>query len=167
MKIEKSSADTVVTNKKTGYSLKGAEYGVYTKADCKSGRIAVLKTASDGVSQKIELKSGTYYVKEIKAPPGYALDSKIHTVKISSEETTVLKLKDKPQMNPVEILLEKIDADTKKNEPQGNATLQGAQFTVKFYGGLWEEKYRPRKIRGETIAYMGVPNRSGWHLQIF
>ena len=38
---------------------------------------------------------------------------------------------------------------TNQNKPQGSATLQGAQFTVKYYAGLWEADKDPAAI-GKT-----------------
>lgn len=42
---------------------------------------------------------------------------------------------DQPQMDTIDLLVRKVDADTDKSKPQGNATLKGAEFTVKFYDG--------------------------------
>lgn len=153
LQIKKSSANPVITDGNSCYSFEGAEFGVYTNANGVSGSVGTLVTGKNGVSQEIELDAGTYYVKEIKAPPGYALDSTIHTVTVTAGEKalTTLAVKDKPQMNPLEILLEKVDADTKRNEPQGSATLKGARFRVKFYGGLWKKDVNPAEVGEKPI----------------
>ena len=52
-------------------------------------------------------------------------------------------------MDLVGILLGKVDAETNQNKPQGSATLQGAQFTVKYYAGLWEANKDPATL-GKT-----------------
>ena len=42
-------------------------------------------------------------------------------------------MKDYPQSDPVSILLGKVDKDTTQNMPQGSASLEGAEFTIKYY----------------------------------
>ena len=44
-----------------------------------------------------------------------------------------MDVKDYPQSDPVAILLGKIDRDTTQNMPQGSASLEGAEFTIKYY----------------------------------
>ena len=48
------------------------------------------------------------------------------------------EFKDYPQSDPIGILLGKIDKETNKNKPQGSASLAGAEFTVKYYKGLYD-----------------------------
>ena len=66
------------------------------------------------------------------------MDPITYTVTVSAGSTAVLSCTDLPQMDPVGVLLGKIDAETNKNKPQGSASLEGAQFTVKFYDGLYD-----------------------------
>ena len=47
-----------------------------------------------------------------------------------------MKVKDLPQLDPVGVLLGKIDKETNQNKPQGSASLEGAEFTVKYYQTL-------------------------------
>lgn len=148
LKLQKSSANQEVTGENSCYSFEGAEFGVYTNANGVSGKVGTLVTGKDGISQTLELDAGTYYIKELKAPPGYALDDTIREVTVTTGETApaTVSVKDKPQMNPMEILLEKVDADSGKNVPQGSATLGRAHFRVKFYGGLWEKDADPAML---------------------
>lgn len=74
-------------------------------------------------------------MKETKAPKGYALDSTAKSVTVTSGNTATVSFSDQPQMARPDLLLSKVDAETAKNQPQGSATLKGAQFTVKFYDG--------------------------------
>ena len=55
-----------------------------------------------------------------------------YNVKITSNVTT-LEVTDYPQSDPVTILLGKIDKETNANKPQGSASLEGAEFTFKYY----------------------------------
>ena len=152
LSIMKKSANPEITDNNPCYSLKGAEYGVYkTEADAKADKNKV-NTLTIGKyddteknknwSNEIELEAGTYYVKETKAPKGYALSSAINKITVTSGKTTQYgtngELKDYPQSDPVGILLGKVDKETNKNKPQGSASLANAEFTVKYYKGLYD-----------------------------
>lgn len=152
LSIMKKSANPDITDNNPCYSLKGAEYGVYkTEADAKAdkNKVNTLIIGKYDNSEKyknwsneIELEAGTYYVKETKAPKGYALNSAINKITVTSGKTTQYgtnnELKDYPQSDPVGILLGKIDKETNKNKPQGSASLAGAEFTIKYYKGLYD-----------------------------
>lgn len=156
LSIMKKSANPEITDNNPCYELKGAEYGVYkTEADAKSdkSKVTSLKTKDTGLSNTVELEAGTYYLKEVTAPKGYALSSEINKVTITAGKETQFgtnnELMDYPQADPVGILLGKIDKETNKNKPQGSASLEGAEFTIKYYKGLYDED--PAKL-GQTPA---------------
>ena len=143
--IKKVSANTAITDNNSCYSLKGAEYGVYkSESDAKNNKnkVKTLTTEENGWSNTVELDEGTYYLKETKNPKGYALNSSVVKVTIKANETTQYgtnnELKDYPQSDPVGILLGKIDKETNKNKPQGSASLANAEFTIKYYKGLYD-----------------------------
>lgn len=144
--ILKKSANTDITDNNDCYSLADAVYGVYkSEADAKSdkSKVTSLKTKDTGWSNTVELEAGTYYLKEVTAPKGYALSSEINKVTITAGKETQFgtnnELMDVPQSDPVRILLGKVDKETNKNKPQGSASLEGAEFTVKYYKGLYDE----------------------------
>lgn len=144
--ILKKSANTDITDNNDCYSLADAVYGVYkSEADAKSdkSKVTSLKTKDTGWSNTVELEAGTYYLKEVTAPKGYALSSEIKKVTITAGKETQFgtnnELMDYPQNDPVNILLGKVDKETNKNRPQGSASLEGAEFTVKYYKGLYDE----------------------------
>ena len=62
-------------------------------------------TKEDGSTDPIELDAGRYYVKEVKAPKGYALDTEIYSVNVSSGNTSWVTSKDEPLFDPVAIML--------------------------------------------------------------
>ena len=95
-----------------------------------------MTTKENGESDAVTVPIGTYHVKEVTAPKGYALDKKIHTVEIKLGETYLLKVSDKPTMDPVGVLLGKIDKETNQNKPEGSLPMEGALFEVKFYAGV-------------------------------
>lgn len=143
--ILKKSANTDITDNNDCYSLADAVYGVYkSEADAKSdkSKVTSLKTKDTGWSNTVELEAGTYYLKEVTPPKGYALSSAINKITVTSGKTTQYgtngELKDYPQNDPINILLGKIDKETNKNKPQGSASLEGAEFTVKYYKGLYD-----------------------------
>ncbi|MBV4131356.1 SpaA isopeptide-forming pilin-related protein [Holdemanella biformis] len=148
--ILKKSANTDITDNNDCYSLADAVYGVYkSEADAKSdkNKVTSLKTKDTGWSNTAELEAGTYYLKEVTAPKGYALSSEINKVTITAGKETQFgtnnELMDYPQSDPVSILLGKVDKETNKNKPQGSASLEGAEFTVKYYKGDYAEDVDP------------------------
>lgn len=163
LSIKKTSANPAITDNNPCYSLQGAEYGVYkSEADAKANKNKV-KTLTIGKydnseknkdwSNEVELDEGTYYVKETKNPKGYALNNSVVKVSIKANENSWIgtngEFKDYPQSDPVGILLGKVDKETNKNKPQGSASLAGAEFTVKYYKGLYDSD--PAKS-GQTPA---------------
>jgi|GEM_PF-1356579 len=154
LSIMKKSANPEITDNNPCYELKGAEYGVYkTKADATNDKNKVNTLIigkyddtekNKNWSNEIELEAGTYYVKETKAPKGYALNPNAVKVVIEAGKNTWIgeesnDFVDYPQSDPVRILLGKVDKETNKNKPQGSASLAGAEFTVKYYKGLYDE----------------------------
>lgn len=164
LSIMKKSANPEITDNNPCYELKGAEYGVYkTKADATNDKNKVNTLIigkyddtekNKNWSNEIELEAGTYYVKETKAPKGYALNPNAVKVVIEAGKNTWIgeesnDFVDYPQSDPVSILLGKIDSETNKDKPQGSASLEGAEFTVKYYKGLYDED---PATKGQTPA---------------
>ncbi len=145
--LKKKSANPELTNGNSCYSLAGAEFGVYSSASLSgASRVGIFTTDANGNSNTLTLNAGTYYVRELKAPKGFAIDPATKTITVTSGKTTTIEFADLPQMDPVAILLGKVDAETNANKPQGSATMQGAQFTVKYYAGLWEANKDPSEL---------------------
>lgn len=127
--VYKASADSEITNGNSCYSLAGAVYGLYQNGI----EIARQTTNTNGYTRFNNLSTGNYDLKEITPPKGYALDKTTYPVTINSSQTTRVDVKDYPQNDPVSILLGKVDKDTTQNMPQGSASLEGAEFTIKYY----------------------------------
>ena len=62
-----------------------AKYGVYKDNTCKN-RVGEIVIGENGIGS-IKLPSGTYYVKEISAPKGYALSTKVYELKANQTVT--------------------------------------------------------------------------------
>ena len=135
--LKKTSANPAISDGNSCYSLKDAVYGVYGDSGCTDQR-ATLTTDESGNSNSVDLSPGTYWVKEISAPKGFALDAEAHQITISGGQNTTVELQDIPQTDPISIVLGKVDAETNADKPQGSASLGGAEFTVKYYDGLYD-----------------------------
>ena len=154
-KIQKSSSNATVTNGNDCYSLSGATYGVYSDKGCTKS-IATLTTNANGNTDTVELRAATYYVKETKAPKGFQLDKNVYTMTVKVNETTTLKVSDTPKVTDTLVELFKIDMETSKATPQGNASLEGAEFVWKYYDGYHTKDNLPseptRTWTTKTIA---------------
>lgn len=119
------------------YSLEGAVYTVYGNSGL-TKEVGAITTDEDGYGKLEDLEPGDYWVKETKPAPGHSLDPETYPVKVISDETTRVNgdtVSDIPQSDPVGMLVGKVDASTGDPAPQGDATLAGALFTVRFYPG--------------------------------
>ena len=134
--LNKKSANTSLTSGNSCYSLEGATYGVYSDAGC-STQVTTLTTDASGNAGTVSLNEGTYYYKEITAPSGYALDSTVGSINVTASQTSTVSVTDTPVNDPVAITLTKIDSATGE-AAQGGASLEGAEFTVKFYAGFYD-----------------------------
>ena len=133
LKLVKTSANPALTDgNNTCYDLAGAEYTVYSDSAATT-EVGKITLDSKGEGELTNIKSGTYYVKETKAAKGYALDEEIHEVKVESGKTADLAVKDVPQNDPARMAVQKAS-------PLGAGTLAGAEFTVKYYNGMYNSE---------------------------
>ena len=140
LKLVKTSANPALTDgNNTCYDLAGAEYTVYSDSAATT-EVGKITLDSKGEGELTNIKSGTYYVKETKAAKGYTLDEEIHEVKVESGKTAELAVKDVTQNDPARMAVQKIDAETGKASPLGAGTLAGAEFTVKYYNGMYNSE---------------------------
>lgn len=163
VEINKSSANTDITDGNGCYSLEGAEYAVYN-ADNQA--VDKLTTDANGYAKSKLLPSGTYTIKELKAPNGYGLDEEPHGIEIKSGQTTTSNLKDKPQNDPVDIWLGKYDGENTYNEegnlPLGSATLAGAEFVVKYYDGFYSTQSDAETSGDPTKTWVLTTDEDGF-----
>ena len=141
--LKKSSNNTGITSGNNLYSLNGAQYGVYSNKACTS-KVGTLTTNSSGQANTLTLNKGTYYIKETKAPKGYQLSTTVTTATVKSSALTTAKVSDTPINDPAAITIYKRDKVT-GDKVQGSASLAGAQFTVNYYAGYYEEDNLPAK----------------------
>ena len=134
--ITKSSAKPEMTDGNSAYSLAGAEYGVYKQGT--EEQVATLVTDVNGYGKVEDIPAGNYDIRELKAPAGYALDTATGTVTVTGGQTVAYSCQDTPQSNPVAVLLRKVEADKNKTQTQASASLANAEFTVKYYKGIYD-----------------------------
>ena len=139
--LQKVSANESITSGNSCYSLSGATYGIYSDAGCTS-QVGTLTTDSSGNSNVISLNEDTYYYKELTAPAGYEVDGAVKSIKVSASQTATIKASDTPTNDPVRISINKVDSET-GDKVQGGASLENAEFTVKFYAGYYNEGNLP------------------------
>ena len=139
--LTKQSANTSLTSGNSCYSLAGATYGVYSDAGC-STQVTTLTTDASGNAGTVSLNEGTYYYKELTAPSGYALDSTVGSINVTASQTSTVSVTDTPVNDPTLITLKKIDSVTGE-AAQGGASLEGAEFTVKYYAGFYNAANLP------------------------
>ena len=133
--LSKTSANTGITSGNSCYSLAGAVYGIYSDAGC-SAQVTTLTTDAGGNAAAVSLNAGTYYYKELTAPAGYALDSSVQSFTVTAGQNTALSVSDTPTNDPVRISINKVDSET-GDKVQGGASLENAEFTVKYYAGYY------------------------------
>ena len=132
--LKKTSSNASITDGNGLYSIAGATYGVYSDKDC-TKQLATLTTDNSGNTNTVEVKAGTVYIKELSAPAGYKVDSTVYSLNVEAGKTATLNVSDTPKVTDTLIELFKIDMETQKDAPQGDASLEGAEFTWKFYAG--------------------------------
>ena len=142
--LKKSSSNASITDGNGNYSIAGATYGVFSDKDC-TKQLATLTTDSNGNTEIVEVKAGTVYIKELSAPKGYKVDDTVYSLKVEVGKTATLNVSDTPKVTDTLIELFKIDMETQKDNPQGNASLAGAEFTWKYYDGYYNKNNLPEK----------------------
>lgn len=141
--IEKTSLVPEISNTNACYSLEGAVFGVYSDEGC-TQLDATATTGPDGTARIDGLRTRTYWVKEIEAPPGFSLNTTAHPIEVTPGAAVRLTVADEPQTDRPPLLVQKIDAQT-GGAPQGGSSLAGAEFTLSFYEGLYEEGGLPAR----------------------
>ena len=118
------------TGADTKIPVDGAQYGLFTEA---GDQVATNWTDADGRIEFTGVLYGKYYVKELTAAKGYAIDADEHHFEITREnagEAVGLRLTDAQKGATLTVI--KLDA-------QGHQRLEGAEFDVKKSDGTLVE----------------------------
>ncbi|MGH0543620.1 SpaA isopeptide-forming pilin-related protein, partial [Bacillus cereus] len=116
----------IILTKIDRYSKEKLEHAVFSLLDQNKQVIPEhkeLTTNDKGQITVDNLKPGTYYLKETKAPEHYKLDDRLIKVKIEEDQTTVINRPATNSLIPGSAILTKVDKDGK--------TLAGAEFSVR------------------------------------
>ncbi|WP_332868801.1 VaFE repeat-containing surface-anchored protein [Clostridioides difficile] len=140
--LKKTSSNASITDGNKNYSLAGATYGVFSDKAC-NNQLATLTTDNSGNTETVEVKAGTVYIKELSAPTGFKVDKTVYSLKVEAGKTATLKVSDVPKATDISIELFKIDMETQKDTPQGDASLAGAEFTWRYYDGYYNKDNLP------------------------
>ncbi|MBR0404595.1 MAG: VaFE repeat-containing surface-anchored protein [Eggerthellaceae bacterium] len=154
LKVKKQSADTAVTEGNSQYSYAGAVFGVYEDSAC-SELASRITTNKSGEGELKDLAAGTYWVKELEAPPGYTLDEGgPYKAEVPAGGDVTVKVKNQPVT--VRLTLKKFDDGTGKALPEGDASLDGAEYAVTYrYAG--ESKTVKGTSANAQIVFEGIP----------
>lgn len=148
LELKKASENPSLSEGNSTYSLEGAIFGVYDK---NGNRVAQLQTDENGQSQRSPLLPvGTYTIKEEQAPAGFA-NTADKSIPIHAGSVTQSTISNTPQSCLIDLVLQKVDAETKVSSPLGSATLGGAQFQVSYY-----DRYLtvPQLVQNTLTAFM-------------
>ena len=143
VQFRKSSSISTITNGNSCYSLEGAQYSIYSDAGC-TNRVATLSTDGNGNTGTATLDTGTYYYKETQAPEGYELNQSVGSFYLGNCDTKVVSVSDEPVNDPSAIQITKKDKVT-GDIAEGGTTMAGAQFTVSYYAGFYDQDTLPSK----------------------
>ena len=151
LELKKQSALPDVSADNPCYSLEGARYGIYSDTECTDLK-QILTTDAYGCARSKMLPVGTYHVKEISAPTGFALDINAHDIDVRAGTTRTLTLDEVPQSDPTPTLLAKHDSDHaydgEHNSVQGGASsLKDAEFTIRFFPTLDTDYAQVKPLR--------------------
>ena len=140
--LKKTSDNSSITDGNGIYSIAGATYGVYADKEC-NNQLATLTTDESGNTETVEVRAGTLYIKELSAPAGYKVDKNVYSLKVEAGKTATLNVSDTPKATDTLIELFKIDMETQKHNAQGDAFLEGAEFTWNYYDGFYTKDNLP------------------------
>lgn len=164
--LHKQSANPGCTDGNALYSLAGAEYGIYSDPGCTQW-VATMVTDAAGNATSGDLKTGTYYVKEGKASEGFQVDPTVYTVNVAANATVAVNngvVYETPINDPAGVIIAKYDGDKSYNAnnlPQGSASLEGAEFTVRYYDGFYDTEQQAEASGAPTRTWVFRTNKNG------
>ena len=157
LKIKKSSENRPLSEGNSCYSFTAALYQVYTseaaaRARGTEGIVDGLLFAikENGESNTKRLMPGKYYLIETRPANGYLLSDKVYPFTVVDNETVTVSVTDMPANDPAGIVINKTCGNADGKDIR---SLEGTQFTVRFYRGFYDASSLP-----------GAPDRE-WVIQ--
>lgn len=136
IELHKSSSKTRVSTGNGCYSLE-ATYGLYSDEACKN-LVLTLLCDKNGTAHADGITYGTYYLREDKPAPGFALDTEVRRVEVPAGATKVVEVCDEPQTCTVEVAVRKVDSESGKASAKGAGTMAGAEFRIDYFAGFYD-----------------------------
>ena len=139
--LDKSNGNPAMTQGNAAcyaQDLSGAVYGVYSDAALTNevGRITTDTNGHGELNGIVVQRNAVLYTKELIAPRGFNLDSQVYRHAFTTNgETYNVQSTDQPLNDPLRITLNKVSADG--NVVANPASLEGAEFTVRYYAGQY------------------------------
>lgn len=139
--LDKSNGNPAMTQGNAAcyaQDLSGAVYGVYSDAALTNevGRITTDANGHGELNGITVQRNAVLYTKELVAPRGFGLDAQIYSHMFTANgETYSIQSTDQPLNDPLRITLNKVSADG--NVVANPASLEGAEFTVRYYAGQY------------------------------
>ena len=139
--LDKSNGNPAMTQGNAAcyaQDLSGAIYGVYSDAALTNevGRITTDANGHGELNGIVVQRNAVLYTKEVSAPRGFNLDSQVYRHAFTTNgETYNVQSTDQPLNDPLRITLNKVSADG--NVVVNSASLEGAEFTIKYYAGQY------------------------------
>ena len=139
--LDKSNGNPAMTQGNAAcyaQDLSGAVYGVYSDAALTNevGRITTDANGHGELNGITVQRNAVLYTKELVAPRGFNLDSQVYRHAFTTNgETYNVQSTDQPLNDPLRITLNKVSADG--NVVANPASLEGAEFTIKYYAGQY------------------------------
>ena len=100
------------------------------------GRITTDSNGHGELNGIVVQRNAVLYTKELVAPRGFGLDAQIYSHMFTANgETYSIQSTDQPLNDPLRITLSKVSADG--NVVANPASLEGAEFTVRYYAGQY------------------------------
>lgn len=161
--LYKTPSNPICVENNENYSLEGAVYGIYTNSSCTSLKTKAT-TNADGEFSVTNLPLGQYWVKEISPSPGYLVDTNVYAVDARTEGSGPVRVftvesHEVPILDPAGVILKKVDSNT-NGAMEGQGTMEGAEFEVKFYGVAVEDI-----ADGTDPATLGYQPTRTWRLK--
>lgn len=147
VEVKKSPDHPQWTEGNPCYSLKDAVFGIFREGEDEPAY--KIRTDENGCGRLEDVPAGTYEIAELESPKGYALDGSRQKITVKADRVCTYRCQDQAQNHPAKILLKKTDHETGNSQAQGQATLAGAEFIVKYYAGYYESDPEQSGIQPE------------------
>ena len=158
LQVVKTSANPAITQDNDNYNMAGATYAYKGAKD--SGYLTI---GSNGKSDIVDVKPGTYTIVETSAPQGYVLNTTPKTVTVADKEFKVVTMDGSAAERPIyDRLAIKIDKVVNGKKPN-NFNLSGFEFRLTYTkSGFGEESATWKTDSTGKIDFGSEPSSGSW-----